>query len=66
MKDNIALIGFMGSGKSTIGRVLAKYLDMKFIDIDKMISAREKKKTPKNFGEKGRSLFQKIRERDCL
>lgn len=47
MKDNIALIGFMGSGKSTIGRVLAKYLDMKFIDIDKMISAREKKQSLK-------------------
>ncbi|MEG0584139.1 MAG: shikimate kinase, partial [Cetobacterium sp.] len=38
MKDNIALIGFMGSGKTTVGRILAKYLDMKFIDIDKAIA----------------------------
>ena len=49
MKDNIALIGFMGSGKSTIGRILAKYMDMKFIDIDKLIAAREKKKLFQKF-----------------
>lgn len=49
MKDNIALIGFMGSGKSTIGRILAKYMDMKLIDIDKLIAAREKKNYSRNF-----------------
>lgn len=65
MKDNIALIGFMGSGKSTIGRVLAKYLDMKFIDIDKMISAREKKTIPEIFEEKGEAYFRKL-EREIV
>ena len=30
MKDNIALIGFMGSGKTTVGKFLAKTVDMKF------------------------------------
>lgn len=65
MKDNIALIGFMGSGKSTIGRVLAKYLDMKFIDIDKLISAREKKSIPEIFAEKGESYFRKL-EREIV
>lgn len=60
MKDNIALIGFMGSGKTTVGRVLAKYLDMKFIDIDKLIAAREKKTIPEIFEEKGEAYFRKL------
>ncbi len=42
MKDNIALIGFMGSGKTTVGKALAKLMDMKFVDIDKVIEAHEK------------------------
>ena len=58
MKDNIALIGFMGSGKSTIGRVLAKFLDMKFVDIDRLIAAREKKTIPEIFAEKGEAYFR--------
>lgn len=65
MKDNIALIGFMGSGKSTIGRIVAKYMDMKFIDIDKMIAAREKKTITEIFEEKGEQYFRKL-EREIV
>lgn len=63
MKENIALIGFMGSGKTTIGRILAKHLEMKFIDLDKLIAAREKKTIPEIFEEKGEEYFRKL-ERD--
>ena len=39
--QNIYLVGFMGSGKTTIGKKLSKNLDLKFLDTDKII---EKKK----------------------
>ncbi|WP_418965555.1 shikimate kinase [Cetobacterium sp.] len=60
MKANIALIGFMGSGKTTIGRILAKSLDMKFIDIDRCISIREKKTIPEIFEEHGEKYFRDL------
>lgn len=65
MKANIALIGFMGSGKTTVGRQLAKALDMKFIDIDKMISMKEKKSIPEIFKEYGEKYFRD-REREII
>ena len=39
--QNIYLVGFMGSGKTTIGKKLSKNLNLKFLDTDKII---EKKK----------------------
>ncbi|MBS9776414.1 MAG: shikimate kinase [Fusobacterium sp.] len=60
MKDNIALIGFMGSGKTTVGRALSKIMDMKFVDIDRVISAREKKSINAIFEEKGQQYFRDI------
>lgn len=65
MKDNIALIGFMGSGKSTVGKHLAKSLEMKFSDIDKIISAKEKKSINEIFSEKGEIYFRDI-EREII
>ncbi len=65
MKDNIALIGFMGSGKTTVGRALSKLMDMKFVDIDKVISAREKKSINEIFEEKGQIYFRDL-EREII
>ena len=42
IKKKIVLIGMMGSGKSTIGALLSKKMNMKFIDLDQKIEAIEK------------------------
>lgn len=58
MKDNIALIGFMGSGKTTVGKFLAKTMDMKFIDIDKVIEAHEKNQLMTFFMKKDKTILE--------
>lgn len=58
MKKNIVLIGFMGSGKSTIGRYLAKQLDYLLIDTDKEIERKENKTINKIFEEQGEKYFR--------
>ena len=60
MKDNIALIGFMGRGKTTIGRLLAKALDMKYIDIDREIERIEKRPVTEIYKEKGEDYFKDL------
>ena len=58
MKDNIALIGFMGSGKTTVGKLLAKTMDMKFVDIDKVIESQEKKSINDIFQKKDKYILE--------
>lgn len=60
MKDNIILIGFMGSGKSTTGRQLAKKLSYEFCDTDALIEERAKKKISDIFAENGEEYFRKL------
>ena len=56
----IILIGYMGAGKTTIGKVLAKKLGMPFYDLDWYIETRMRKKVPEIFAEKGEEGFRKI------
>ncbi|MBN1298819.1 MAG: dephospho-CoA kinase, partial [Actinobacteria bacterium] len=42
--ENISLTGFMGSGKTTVGNILAERLYFKYIDIDKVIESAERMK----------------------
>ena len=41
-RENIILIGFMGSGKSTVGRMLAKRLRFHFLDTDRLLEERSR------------------------
>ena len=60
MKSNLVLIGFMGSGKSTVGRILAKMMEMKFIDSDYEIERNNKMTIPEIFEKYGHDEFRKI------
>ena len=53
IKKKIVLIGMMGSGKSTIGALLSKKMNMKFIDIDSKIETIEKQTISQIFKLKG-------------
>ena len=56
----IILIGYMGSGKTTIGRALSKETGMMFYDLDWYIESRMRKSVAQIFAEKGEEGFRKI------
>jgi len=55
----IFLIGFMGCGKSTMGRSLASLLNLTFIDLDTYIEGKYFKTVPQIFAEEGEAEFRK-------
>ena len=65
-KKNICIMGFMGSGKSIIGKDLSKYLNLNFYDTDKEIELKTKKKISEIFEEKGELYFRDIEEKVCI
>lgn len=62
---NICLIGFMGSGKTTIGKALGNELHMKWIDLDQYIEEKEKRIISMIFKENGEAYFR-VLEHDYL
>ena len=60
MKSNIVLTGFMGTGKTTAGKIVANKLNMKFVDMDNMIEKQEGMKISQIFSEKGEKHFRDI------
>lgn len=63
--NRIILIGYMGAGKTTIGKVLARELNMEFYDLDWYIEDRFHRTIPQIFAEKGEEGFREI-ERNML
>lgn len=61
----ISLVGYMGSGKSHISKILSEKINFKLIDLDKEISRRKKLTIPEIFEKKGEIYFRKL-ERETL
>ena len=64
--NNLVLLGMMGSGKSTIGRLLSKNLNIELIDVDEIIEKEEGCKISEIFEKKGEICFRNIEEKITL
>tara|TARA_B100000579_G_scaffold205088_1_gene167621 strand:- start:1653 stop:2165 length:513 start_codon:yes stop_codon:yes gene_type:complete len=62
LNKSIVLVGMMGSGKSSIGKILSKKLEFEFIDTDKKIEKIEKKTISEIFKNEGEKYFRNIEE----
>ena len=62
---NIYLIGMMGSGKSTVGKILAKKMDLPFMDLDHYIEVKSNKSISEIFKNDGEPHFREL-ESDVL
>ena len=60
IKKNIVLLGMMGSGKSTIGSLIAKKLNVVLIDIDKKIEKMQDQSISQIFEQKGEAYFREL------
>lgn len=58
--QRIILVGYMGAGKTTVGKALAKALNLQFYDLDWYIESRQHKTVPQIFTERGEEGFRKI------
>lgn len=65
MSQNIILTGFMGTGKSTIGRLVAAELGLAFTDMDTIIEQREDRAISRIFAESGEAYFRQLEAGLC-
>ncbi|MCK4564807.1 MAG: shikimate kinase [Verrucomicrobia bacterium] len=64
-KQNIVLVGFMGTGKTTVGRLLSEQTGMPLVDMDALIEERAGKTINEIFAEDGEPHFRKL-EREMV
>ena len=66
MNKNLILLGMMGVGKSTLGKLVAKKLNMKFIDTDHIVEEKCSMKISEIFKKKGENFFRLKEEKEVL
>jgi shikimate kinase len=64
MKQHIVLIGLPGSGKTTVGGLVAKQLRVSFVDVDSVIERREGRPITMIFAEKGEPVFRELERKE--
>ncbi len=65
MKKNIVLIGMMGCGKSTVGRLVARRLELEPADTDALIEQRQGRPIPAIFAQEGEAYFRALELELC-
>ena len=60
--ENIALVGFMGTGKSTVGQITASMLGFRFVDTDEMIEGMAEKRIADIFAKEGEARFREYEQ----
>ncbi len=63
--NNIILCGFMGCGKSTVGRTVARKMGRRFLDMDRYIETKAGKTIPEIFDEVGEEGFRDLEHEAC-
>jgi shikimate kinase len=63
MDGSVAIVGYMGSGKTTLGRLLARAMSLEFVDLDRAIVKRAGKGIPEIFAEHGEKHFRDLEHR---
>ena len=66
LNKNIVLLGMMGSGKSSIGYLLSKNINLNFLDVDKFIEKETDLKIYDIFQKKGEVYFRDLEEKTTL
>jgi shikimate kinase len=64
--DKVYLVGFMGAGKTTVARALARRLDWRHEDIDERIEQRERRDIPTIFRQEGEPYFRSLERNEVI